>query len=126
MAGATGAGAGLGIGLLAGVGASVGGSGSRAFWAWVQTPGAGSLAHKVNSSSLSNRICASQESWRTPTVRLGDTSSKSTLVVEVETGFCQCHLSRRSLKVFLVMEPGMKCPPGNMIQPLSRSIHFLS
>ena len=33
--GVTGAGAGVGIGLLAGVGASVGGLGSRAFWAQV-------------------------------------------------------------------------------------------
>ena len=35
-----------------------------------------------------------------PTVGLGDTSSKSALAVEVATGFCQYHSSRRSLKVF--------------------------
>ena len=124
--GATGAGAGGGIGLLAGVGASMGGSGLRAFWALVRTPGASSRAHRVNSSFLRDRICSSEESWRTPTVGLGDTSSKSTLVVEVETGFCWCHSSRRSLKVFPVMEPGIKRLPGNAIRPSSRSIHFPS
>ena len=123
---ATGAGAGAGVGLLAGVEASMGGSGSRAFWAQVQTPGAGSWAHKVNSSFSRDRMHSSEESWRTLTVRLGDTSSKSTLAVEVETRFCRCHSSRCSLKVFPVMEPGIKCPPGNAIQPSSWSIHFPS
>ena len=111
----TGVGAGVGIGLLAGVRASVGGSGSRAFWAQVQTPGASSQACRVNSSFSRDRIHSSEESWRMLTVRLGDMSSKSALAVEVETGFCQCHSSRHSLKVFLVMEPGIKRPPGNVI-----------
>ena len=79
MIGATGAGAGAGVGFLAGVRASVGGSGSRAFWALVRTPGAGSQACRVNSSFSRDRICSSKESWRTPTVGLGDTSSKSAL-----------------------------------------------
>ena len=61
-----------------------------------------------------------------PTVELGNTSSKSVLAVEVETGFCQCHSSRCSLKVFPAMEPGMKRPPGNVIRPSSRSIHLPS
>ena len=117
---------GVGVGLLAGVGASVGGSVSRALWALVRTPGASSRARRANSSFSSDRICSSEDSWRMPTVGLGDTSSKSMLAVEVETGFCQCHSSSRSLKVFLVMEPGIKCPPGNTIWPLSRSIHFPS
>ena len=124
--GVTGAGAGAGVGLLAGVRASVGGSGSQAFWARVRTPGASSWACRANSSFSSDRIHSSEESWRMLTVGLGDTSSKSALVVEVETGFCQCHLSRSSLKVFLAMEPGIKCPPGNVIWPSPRSIHFLS
>ena len=60
------------------------------------------------------------------TVGLGDMSSKSALAVEVETGFCQYHSSRCSIKVFLAMEPGIKHPPGNAIWPLSWSIHFPS
>ena len=79
----SGAGARAGVGLLAGVGVSVGGLGSRALWAWVQTPGAGSWARKVNSSFSRDRIHSSEESWRTPTVRLGDMSSKSTSAVVV-------------------------------------------
>ena len=124
--GVTGAGAGGGVGLLAGVGVSVGGSGLRAFWALVRTPGPGSWARRANSSFLRERMCSSEESCRTPTVGLGNTSSKSALAVEVETGFCRYHLSRHSLKVFLAMEPGMKCPPGNVIWPSSRRIHFPS
>ena len=102
--GVTGAGAGAGVGLLAGVGVSVGGSGSQAFWALIQTSGASSQACRANSSFSRDRICSSEESWRTPTVGLGDTSSRSALAVEVETGFCWCHLLRRSLKVFLARE----------------------
>ena len=117
--GAAGAGAGAGVGLLAGVRVSVGGLGSRAFWAQVRTPGAISWAHKANSSFSRDRIHSSEESWRTPTVGLGDTSSKNALVVEVETRFCQCHSSRCSLKVFPAMEPGIKLPPGNAIHPSS-------
>ena len=124
--GVTGAGAGVGVGLLAGVRGSVGGLGSRAFCARVRTPGASSQARRANSSFSRDRIRSSEESWRTPTVGLGDTSSKSTLAVEVETGFCQCHSSRHSLKVFPAMEPGMKRPPGNTIQPSSQRIHFPS
>ena len=122
----TGAGAGGGIGLLAGVGASVGGSGSQAFRALIRTPGPSSRACRVNSSFSRERMHSSEESCRTPTIGLGDTSSKSTLAVEVETGFCRYHSSRRSLKVFLATEPGMKRPPGNAIRPSSRSIHFPS
>ena len=60
--GATGAGAGGGISLLAGVEASTGGSGSRAFWALVQTPGAISRPHRANSSFSRDRIHSSEES----------------------------------------------------------------
>ena len=60
--GATGAAAGGAVGLLAGVGASVGGSGLRAFWALVQTPGAESRARRANSSFSRDRIRSSEES----------------------------------------------------------------
>ena len=83
--GATGAGARVGVGLLAGVGASTGGLGSRALWAWVQTPGAGSRARRANSFFLRETMHSSEESWRMLTVGLGGTSSKSALAVEVET-----------------------------------------
>ena len=83
--------------------------------AHVWTPGASSWAHKTNSSFLRDRMHSSKESWRTPTVWLGDTSSKSTLAVEVEAGFWWCHSSRCSLKVLPVTVLGMKHPPGNPI-----------
>ena len=107
----------MGAGHLAAVGVPVAGSWLRAFWAQVHTPGASSWACKVNSSCLRDRMCSSEESWRMPTVGLGDMPSKSALVVEVEARFWQCHLSRRSLKVLPGTVPGMKHPPGNVIWP---------
>ena len=59
MNGGTSTGAGMSADYLGAIGASVTGLGSRAFWAWVWTPGADSWACKANNSFLRDWICSS-------------------------------------------------------------------
>ena len=120
------AGTGVGVDRFGVIGALATGSGLRAFWAQVWTPGASSRECMANSSFSRDTMHSSEESWRMPTFGLGNTPSKSTLVIGMEARFWWFHSSRQSLKVLLATVPGTKHLPGRAMWPSSCSMHFPS